>query len=238
MGAVSSPEELDRRATALAAAGGTGFLLSGGCDRRGRVPLGPYLGTVGRIRDRTGLGVNLHTGLVGEEEAIALLASGADAFSTDVVQDPRTIAGTLHLDAAPGDYRRTLELLSPGGKLVPHVCVGLQSEQGEERTLDLISAIDIRAVIVLGLVPSKGTSLASAPVDPGRVVRFIARAAEMVSAPIILGCMRSRSDRTIEIGAIEAGASGIVNPSAATVAWARERGLRLEQEEVCCALHP
>ena len=233
---LSSPAELDSAADALAAAGGTGFLLSGGCDRDGKVPLSPYLGAVRKIKERTDLRINLHTGLVGEEEARSLLSSGADAFSVDVLQDPRTIIETLHLQATPADYARTLRLLEKG-RLVPHVCVGLQSEAGEAATIDLLSTIKISSIIVLGLVPSPGTPLANQAFEPTRVVRFIAAAARKLDVPILLGCMRPRSDRSLELEAIRAGASGIVNPSAGAVELARAEGLKVEEREECCALY-
>lgn len=234
---LGAPEELEKAAGALASEGGNGLLLSGGCDRRGRVPLSPYLGTVRRIKERTGLLVNLHTGLLDEGTAAPLIGSGADAFSVDVLQDPRTIAGVLHLEASPRDYGRTVELLSPSGRLVPHVCVGLQSEEGESATLDLISSIDVAALIVLGLVPSKGTPMEEVGPQPERLVRFITKAVERIDAPVLLGCMRPRGDRTVEERAIEAGVAGIVNPSSHAEAYALGRGLTIEHRETCCALH-
>ncbi len=234
---LDAPEELEKAARALASGGGKGLLLSGGCDRRGRVPLSPYLDTVRWIKERTGLLVNLHAGLLDEGTAPPLIGTGADAFSVDVLQDPRTIAGVLHLDASPRDYGRTVELLAPSGRLVPHVCVGLQSEEGENDTLDLLSSFDLAALIVLGLVPSKGTPLESVDPPTGRLVRFISRAVERIDAPVLLGCMRPRGHPTIETQAIEAGVAGIVNPSSQAVAYAVGRGLTIEHRETCCALH-
>jgi hypothetical protein len=98
---ILTPGDLERTAEELVRDGGTGFLLSGGCDHRGRVPLGPFLDTVRDIKARTGLAVNLHTGLVDEVGAGELLASEADAFSVDVVQDPRTIGHCLGRGVSP-----------------------------------------------------------------------------------------------------------------------------------------
>jgi uncharacterized radical SAM superfamily protein len=234
---LAGPEELERAAMELWSKDGKGFLLSGGCDRQGRVPLAPFLGTVRAIKERTTLLVNLHTGLLDDEAASALLKSGADAFSVDVLQDPQAINEVVHLDATPKDYERTLRSLSSSGRLVPHVCVGLQSEKGERDTLDLLGSVDIASLIVLGLVPSRGTPLADRPADPERVVRFIKAATERLDAPVLLGCMRPRSDRQFEAKAIEAGASGVVNPSAAAVEYAAGHGLKVEEQETCCAHH-
>jgi lipoyl synthase len=234
---INTPEELEKAALTLVAEGGTGLLLSGGCDRRGRVPLSPYLETIGRIKESTGLLVNLHTGLLDEGAASQLIASGADAFSVDVLQDRRTISDVLHLDASSHDYSRTVELLSRSGRLVPHVCVGLQSEEGENATLDLLASVEVAALIVLGLMPAKGTPMEGGRLQPERLVRFIARAVKRIDAPVLLGCMRPRGDRAVEEGAIEAGIAGMVNPSSQAVEFAVKRGLTIEERETCCSLY-
>jgi len=231
------PDELERAAARLSFEGGRGFLLSGGCDRRGRVPLGDFSGAVRRIRATTGLQVNVHPGLLDEEDAAAVISSGAEAFSVDVVQDPLTISGTLHLQASPRDYCRTMELLEPTGRLVPHVCVGLQSERGEEGTLETISAHSVRALIILGLMGARGTMYEHRSVPPERLVRAVGKAVATVPAPVLLGCMRPRGQWEVEVQAIEDGAAGVVNPSPRTVQWALDQGYRVENVPSCCALH-
>lgn len=232
MRAVSGPGDLISEARQLAASGGQGLLLSGGCDARGRVPLRPFLGAVREIKETTGLTVNVHPGLVDAPLARELLASGADVFSVDVLQDRQVISEQLHLDASPDDYRRTLELLAPG-KVVPHVCVGLQSEEGERRTLDLLSGAIISALVVLGLMAPGG----GREVSPERLVRFVREAVSTVDAPVLLGCMRPRGRPEAEIEIIKAGVAGVVNPSPAAAEWARSSGYEIAERQACCALH-
>jgi uncharacterized radical SAM superfamily protein len=180
--------------------------------------------------------VNLHTGLVDEEEATDLLATGVDAFSVDILQDRRAIADVLHLDASPNAYRQTMELLAPSGRLVPHTLVGLQSELGEAESLDLIASFEVRALIVLGLVPAPGAPFDRAA-SSERVTSFIRRAVNKVNAPVLLGCMRPRGRWEDEKEAIEAGASGVVNPSPRTAEWAEQSGLEVRRVDACCAVH-
>lgn len=233
MRAVSRPDELISEARGLAASGGEGLLLSGGCDARGRVPLAPFLHAVREIKETTGLAVNVHPGLVDAALARELLASGADVFSVDVLQDRRTIAERLHLNASPDDYRRTLELLAPG-RVWPHVCVGLQSEEGERETLDMLSGASISGLVVLGLMaPFPGGAEASAE----RLVRFVREAVTKIDAPVLLGCMRPRGRPEAEIEIIKAGIAGVVNPSPAAAAWARSSGYEIEERRTCCAVH-
>jgi hypothetical protein len=234
MRGVGSGEELLSVASGLEASGGTGLLLSGGCDAQGRVPIGPFLGAVGQIKSSTRLAVNLHPGLVDEASAPAILASGADVLSVDVLQDGPAIIERLHLNAAPEAYRRTLELLSPG-TLAPHICVGLQSERGERDTVDMLSSFRIQALVVLGLMAPPGSGVR--PVDADRLVSFIRSAVRRLDAPVLLGCMRPRGRARAEIEAIEAGCAGIVNPAPATVGWARSSGLEIMERRTCCALH-
>ena len=221
----------------LSSEGGRGFLLSGGCDLRGRVPLGSFSGAVRRIRADTGLKVNVHPGLLDEKEAEEIVSSGADAFSVDLVQDPRTISGTLHLQASPRDYCRTLELLDPTERLVPHVCVGLQSEEGEKDTLERVPSYKVRALIILGLMGTRGTPWERRAVPSERLTRAIQEAVATVPAPVLLGCMRPRGQWRVEAQAIEDGAAGVVNPSPQTVQWALDKGYRVESVPTCCALH-
>lgn len=232
-----TPDELERAAVRLSSEGGRGFLLSGGCDRRGRVPLGGFSAAVRRIRATTSLQVNVHPGLLDEEDAAEVISSGAEAFSVDLLQDPLTISGTLHLQASPRDYCRTMELLEPTERLVPHVCVGLQSENGEERTLELIPTYRVRALIVLGLVGTRGTPYEHRAVPPDRLARAVRSAVATVPAPVLLGCMRPRGQWEVEVQAIEDGVAGVVNPSPRTVQWALDKGYRVENVHSCCALH-
>jgi uncharacterized radical SAM superfamily protein len=103
--------------------------------------------------------------------------------------------------------------------------------------LDLIASVDVATLIVLGLVPSKGTPMEAAAPQPERLVRFITTAVERIDAPVLLGCMRPRGDRTLEVQAIEAGVAGIVNPSSQAVEYAVGRGMAIEHRETCCAHH-
>lgn len=232
-----TPDELERAAMRLSSEGGRGFLLSGGCDLRGRVPLGSFSGAIRRIRAETGLAVNVHPGLLDEKDAAEVVSSGADAFSVDLVQDPRTISGTLHLRASPGDYCRTMELLDPTERLVPHVCIGLQSEKGEEDTLERIPSYKVRALIVLGLMGTRGTPWERRAVPPERLTGAIRKAVATVPAPVLLGCMRPRGHWEVEVQAIEDGVVGVVNPSPRTVQWALDKGYRVDNVPSCCALH-
>lgn len=237
MGPATTPQALLERAVDLEKAGAGGFLLSGGCDLAGQVPLGPFVPAITEIKERTSLQVNLHTGLVDGSIASELLSSGADCFSVDVVQDEAVIRDVLHLGASAKDYARTLEALSPAQRLVPHICVGLQSEEGELRSLELVSGYDMASLVVLGLVPARGTPWDGRAWDHRRLVRFVEKASSLLDAPVLVGCMRPRGDWEVELECIRAGAAGMVNPSSRTVEEAASLGYVFERREECCSFY-
>ena len=231
--ATSSAQLLDA-ARAAKARGARGILVSGGCDAEGRVPLAPFIGAIARLRSE-GLMVNVHTGLLDEAAARELASASAEAFSVDLLQDPEVIRSSLHMEATPEDYENTLRaLLAAGARVVPHVCVGLQQPDAEQRCLDLLSRLPIAAVVVLALLPPPGQK--PLPGLEDRLVNFIENAASL-PCPVLLGCMRPRGWWETEVRCIQAGVAGIVNPSSRTVAWARANGYEVATERLCCALH-
>lgn len=229
-----TPERLLVLGLELLDQGAAGMLVSGGCDAGGTVPLAPFLDVISRLRSR-GLLVNVHTGLLDDDGARELAATGADVFSVDLLVDGRTMAERLHLDAGPEDYERTVRsLASFGAEVVPHVCVGLQPIEAEDRCLDLLERLDVAGVVVLALMPPPGKS--PLPDLDDRLVRFVQRASRS-SAPVLVGCMRPRGRWETEVRCILAGAAGMASPSPRTMDWLRENGYEIVERNVCCALH-
>ena len=75
-------------------AGAVGILLSGGCDRQGRLPILERVEEIRSVR-HLGLRVNLHTGLLVSGGRPRLTGTGADCYSVDIVQDRRTSSATF-----------------------------------------------------------------------------------------------------------------------------------------------
>jgi len=232
MAPINGPEALFSFAHGLAARGGTGFLLSGGCDAQGKVPLVPYLDRLKEIKGTTGLLINLHPGLVSDGEAELLANSGADRISFDLVLDPQLIAERMHLPRSSRDHLDSFHALcrAAPGRVAPHVLLGAGREEHELEAVRVACGQDIPCLVLLSLIGSK--------VDDrdGRLLRAV-KECQVHQRPVLLGCMRPRGRPDLEMAALEAGAAGLANPSQDTIRAIRERGWSLQERAVCCSLH-
>ncbi len=238
---VANAEDLIKLANELDAEGAEGMLISGGCDKDGKVPLGPFLPALKRIKLETRLQINLHTGLVGAEEASQIAASKADCISFDLVQDPEVIRERLHLSVGPEAYASTLAALFSAGvkRVVPHLLVGLSGDKGgcEIAAIELAASFPIAGLVILALMPTRGTPMAGAsPPSNGHLLKMIERAIDALDVPVVLGCMRPRGNWQLEVKAIELGVRRIAMPSPRTETWAKAHGYKLIERSSCCAL--
>lgn len=239
---VSEDGALLRFAQGLWKRGGKGFLMSGGCDVSGKVPYSrSILDQVRHIKERTGLVVNAHTGMVGDLEAKELAKAGVDCFSFDVVADEGIMREVMHLEGT--DVRRSLgALVSTRVRVVPHILAGLRGTIGEaeEKALEMVRVHGPDMVVLIVHIPTKGAPMGSM-VQAGTegILDFARRMREeLVGAELVLGCMRPKGDPDMEIGVIGAGFDGIVQPSSRTVSYLRSQGYELGRVDGCCAPFP
>lgn len=115
--------------------GVTSCLISGGCDRQGRVPVTSHLEQVARLRE--GRRLNWHVGLI-DEEAMRTIAPLVDVISFDLVGDAETAREVYGLDLTLDDYVKTLEMLCRHVPVVPHITIGLRGGRlsGERAALE------------------------------------------------------------------------------------------------------
>lgn len=214
------------------------LLVSGGCDRGGRVP---FAGQVDRLKALAGkVRLNAHPGLV-DEAGAAELAEWADVASFDFVGDPQTLREVYGLDATPEDYLAALGALSAHLPTVPHVCLGLNGgDLGPEfRALAMLAEAKVSSLAMLVFLPTPGTRFAfRTPPPVEEVARFFAEArARLPEAQLILGCMRPRGSyrEAIDLASVEAGVDVIVQPTPAARRRAEELGRELVEFDECCA---
>jgi len=226
--------------------GGKGVLLSGGCDSDGSVPLLRFLDTVKTVKEKTGLIINTHTGLLNEDTAKKLAEAKVDIVSFDINMDEEIIRDIYHLEKDLEEYKRAVELLKKNNlNIVPHICVGLYYGKlhKELKTLKFIkeSGINPTLIVLIALIPPKGKEdifQRPRPLDIAKIaalIRFIFPKTE-----ISLGCMRPRGDIKIELEklAIDAGITRIEIPSPKTIKWLKEKypEITLKYFSACCAI--
>ncbi|MCL2607343.1 MAG: hypothetical protein FWD92_02135 [Methanomassiliicoccaceae archaeon] len=217
----------------LISSGGTGMLVSGGCDVKGSVPVMRAIEAI-EYASKNGLSVNVHTGFLNKDDAERLAAAGA-VFSADVHQDPDIIKNILNLDAAPSAYSDMLDtIISAGGRPAAHLTAGFGIAD-LTMSADLVKSRGLRNVILLALVPTKGTMTEDTLIPEGAVVDAVRMLKER-GFDVTLGCMRPRVHRDLEIRCIEAGVRKIANPSRRTISWAEENGMEIIEERTCCCI--
>lgn len=240
---VDSPSKLKVFSARLEEEGGNGILVSGGSTAEGKVPLERFYPTLRWMKENTGLIVELHTGLLGREEAEEIASTGIDIAAVDVVGSDDTIKRVYGLDARVEDYWTTLNALQEAGvpQVAPHICVGLDHGEikGEYNALEISSWIDPEVIVILELIPTAGTPMADvSPPSPEEVSGIVGEACRLCpDADIAVGCMRSRNDKLkLDERAISAGARRIALPSNATVERVMRDGFEVKVFDGCCAI--
>lgn len=238
----TTPEELLGVAEALAQRGANGFLLSGGADSSGKVKLADFAGAIKEIKSSSDLKVNAHIGLTSTDDINALVDSGIDAFSVDVYGSDDTIREVLGLSFRAGDYLRILEDLErAGAKMVaPHICIGIHEGKirGEFNAIKALESYAPKTLILISLIPTKGTAYQQVVAPSAQDILSVVRRAResLPRTRLMLGCMRSKLDRSNECDLVEAGLDGIVLPAASTVEKLAAEGYRIRRRAVCCSL--
>lgn len=215
------------------------YLVSGGCDTSGKVPLLERWPELKELASRGPL--NLHTGLVTEEEA-SRLAEIASVVSFDFVGDDETIKAVYGIPVTVSDYLSSYRALQKYTRVIPHICVGLNGGEikGEYETLNILKGEAVEAISIIIFRPTPNTKFSDCQPPPAEeVASFIATARLMFPrTPIYLGCMRpsGRYREVIDLLALKAGVNKIVLPSPEARRHAEELGLNISVSGECCSL--
>ncbi|MCI2413649.1 MAG: radical SAM protein [Candidatus Aramenus sp.] len=188
-----TPEELYKEISRMYERGVKGFLVSGGFNERGELPIKKYLPVMRKAKREMEVIFNVHPGLL-DRETIEEMSDAVDivdyefAYSTGAykskgVKRPRE------------DYLRVLEdLIDYGPKyVVPHLMLGLPSDSDEEveDVIRLLASYKPYLVNFLVLIPTPSTpSRLLKPMDVARAVRLIELGHALTGGRTSLGCMR------------------------------------------------
>ncbi|MDH5804479.1 MAG: radical SAM protein [Gemmatimonadota bacterium] len=228
----------------LADKGTRGILISGGCDAKGRVPLGRHFEDMARVRNELGMMIRVHSGLVTEETAQALGQIDIDGAMVDVIGAEDTVKNVYHLDVGVGEYERTLERLHRHGvPTIPHIVMGLHYGEflGEYEALDMVAKYPPKLLVLVNIMALYGTAMAKVTPPPVEEIDkfFQATRQRLPDVPIMLGCARPFGDvkATIDRLAVDAGLNGIAYPADGIVDYAVEKGLSPQFHDACCGIN-
>jgi len=226
-------------ALSIGESGPVSFLISGGCSTQGRVPLCENLAAIKELSNRGRL--NLHTGLVGREEA-ELLGELATVVSFDLPGNDATIAAVYGLPFTAAQYLQAYRDLLTYTRVVPHICIGLHGGLigGEYQLLKNLQGEAVEAISFIVFRPTAGTAFEKASPPPlSDTARLMASARLMFPrVPLYLGCMRpgGRYREELDLLALQAGVNKIVLPAPAARQKAADLGLEVIMSEECCSL--
>ena len=227
----------------LAKRGARGVLVSGGSDRKGRVPLLKHIPDLMRVKSELGLTIRAHPGLPDEETCAALGELGVDGAMLDIIGHRDTIHDVYHLDADPEDYEDVLAMLEKYRvPTIPHIILGLHFGKmlGEERALEMIVRHPPKLLALVILEPLTKTPMAHvAPPPLDEIAAFFEKARKALpSTPAMLGCARPMGALKVAIDrlAIDAGLNGVAYPANGIVEYARQAGLHPQFINACCGV--
>lgn len=246
MKAISKQEDLYTYLEDLHKQEGIGALISGGCDPEGAVPLDKYLDVIKKIKQRTNLIINTHTGLINNGTAEKLGQSSVDIVSFDVNVDEDIIKEIYHLDKNVNDYRRAIELLQKYDiNIVPHICIGLYygTIKMELETIQFIKQTikDPDLIVFIVLIPPKHSVSRFKMPLPEDISKIIAITRVLFpKTELSLGCMRPRGRNKLKLEklAIKAGINRIEIPSRKSLDWVRnfDPNIKFQFFSACCAI--
>jgi uncharacterized radical SAM superfamily protein len=239
-----SPEVFDRKVRDLIVREGlSGFLLSGGSNRRNEVRYERYYPVVERLKhDFPHLRVAVHSALLDPPRARAMAAAGVDTAMMDVIGARATIEEVYHLDRPVEDFEAALAALcATSMEVVPHIVIGLHYGRllGEAHALDIVSRHPVHSLVLVVVMPFYAKAGAFQTPDTGDVGRVFLEARRRIPArPVLLGCARPAGmhRRVTDAYAVMSGLDGIAFPADGTLAVARAIGRPARQEHACCSI--
>jgi len=243
---ITNSNKLVEECIKLSEKGCFGFLLSGGCDKNGRMlNLKKLLPAINKIKKETNLIIKLHAGLVDKNLAEDIVSAGVDIASVEVVGSNESIKEIFNFNATTKSYKNTLENLEFAGMkyIVPHICIGLHKGKlkGEFKALKMIkNSCDPSVLVMIIFRPTKGTVLEKCEISNLEDISSVIKETKnkFPKKDVSLGCIRPRSKYRdeIEIIALDAGVTRMEIPSRKTIEIAKKRGYLIKNINACCAL--
>ncbi|MGC8619502.1 MAG: radical SAM protein [Thermoplasmata archaeon] len=220
--------------------GGKGFLLSGGSDLNGKLPLKKFKDVVKKIKRDFPLILNAHTGILDESDIYILEEMGIDNISFDAVISDEIIKNVFGLSKNSEDYKKSLLLLDRSKMAyTPHIIIGLNFGKisYEYETINFLKELNnFKKVIFLVLIPTKGTPMENVKLpEVENIISVIDYSMKKIGKDHVIGCMRPRNLKNFEIMAVDLGIKGITVPTPSTLEYAKSKGYQIIRENICCS---
>ncbi len=215
-----------------------GALITGGCDKDGRLPWSGFLPVLKDLK--TKLFLSAHSGInVSKDLASGLRAAGIRQALIDVIGDEATAKEIYHIDNFKIVTKSIENLYSFGPKVIPHLIVGVYKGRisGEYIALDLIAGIDNSRIEIVVIMPKE---LGVDPPEINEVIKVFEYARKKFKK-VALGCARPRGkyrfmleEKLIEAGLIDR----LAIWSDRAISIAKEKGYKVNFHYTCCSVDP
>src|SRR3989339_82263 len=214
------------------------ILISGGCDKAGKVPLLGFAKKIKKLKNK--YKINAHVGLVSQKEAekIALLV---DVVSFDFVTEPKIIKKTYKLNKKIDDYYKSLAALQKEIRVFPHLTLGLWQGKisWEYQAVELlVKKFNFNNIVFNVFIPAPGTELEQQKPPSIKSVEkyFYYLEKKYPKLDKRLGCMRSGGEYRDELDqtAMLTGFKVITRPSRQTIELAKNLNYQIFWHDQCC----
>lgn len=227
-GLIAYCKELEKR-------GGKGILVSGGCNKKGRLlHLHKVIGALKKIKKHTPLFIAIHPGYV-DARLAERLADACDIAFVEFIGSEDTAREIMGLKKMMG-VDTLKNLMHAGVPITPHLTIGLHYGNivGEYGALETLNGFPFKKIVLNIICQTKGTCFEKITIPPLVQIRDVMEGA-MKEREVVLGCMRPRN-AYIEEMAIKTGITHIAVPSKKTLRYAIEKGYSIHELPICCGI--
>lgn len=233
MGDCSEPENLIRKLKELQKEN-IGALITGGCDKDGRLPWERFLPFFKDLK--TSLYLTAHTGMNLNKEIAKGLKDVFKQGLIDIIGDKETLKEIYHLDNY-NSYLDTIDVLFKfGPQVVPHIVAGIYwgRIKGEYDAIKILERYNPDIVVIVVLMPNMMNVQPPSIVD---VVNLFYKAKERFKV-VSLGCAKPRGkyrfeleEKLIKLNLIDR----IAIPSDRCIDNAKGENIMIRKNYTCCS---
>ena len=213
-------------------------LISGGAFSNGEVAIGSQRENLLKLPQH--LKLNLHPGFQPPSN-IEFLKQRDPVVSFDLPSSNRVIAEIFKLPYRVEDYQSLYLEYSAQFNTVPHVNIGLDSEEclTEYQVIDFLCGFSPKQLVFIMFRPTPGTQLAfRQPARIEQAIKVLAYAKVKLACPIKIGCMRPSAEyrRNFDILAWLSGCENFVQPDRTLLNILNDFNIPVIEKNECCAI--